>query len=71
VDKSDIKNSFFEELGLVFYQFPRYNKKFFWSDFNAEVGREDSFKPTTGNESSHEISNDNGVRAVNFATSKN
>jgi hypothetical protein len=29
------------------------------------------FKPTVGNESSHEISNDNGVRVVNFARSKN
>jgi endonuclease/exonuclease/phosphatase family metal-dependent hydrolase len=38
-------------------------------DFNAKVGREDIFKPTTGNESSHEIRNDNGV--VNFATYKN
>jgi hypothetical protein len=37
----------------------------------AKVGREDIFKPTIGNESSHEISNDNGVRVVNFATSKN
>ncbi|PNF42964.1 hypothetical protein B7P43_G11334 [Cryptotermes secundus] len=40
-------------------------------DFNAKVGREDIFRPTTGNESLHEISNDNGVRVVNFATSKN
>jgi hypothetical protein len=39
-------------------------------DFNAKVGREDIFKPTFGNESLHEISNDNGVRLVNFATSK-
>jgi hypothetical protein len=39
-------------------------------DFNAKVGREDIFKPTNGNESLHEISNDNGVRVVNFATSK-
>jgi hypothetical protein len=39
--------------------------------FNAKLGREDSFKPTTGNESLHKISNDNGVRVVNFATSKN
>jgi hypothetical protein len=39
--------------------------------FNAKVGREDIFKPTIGNESLHEISNDNGVRVVNFATSKN
>jgi hypothetical protein len=35
-------------------------------DFNDNVGRQDLFKPTTGNESLHEISNDNGVRVVNF-----
>jgi hypothetical protein len=40
-------------------------------DFNADVGREDIFKPTVGNESLHKTSNDNGVRVVNFATSKN
>jgi hypothetical protein len=40
-------------------------------DFNAKVGREDIFKPTIDNESLHEINNDNGVRVVNFATSKN
>jgi hypothetical protein len=39
-------------------------------DFNVNVGREDIFKPPILNESSHEISNDNGVRVVNFATSK-
>ena len=40
-------------------------------DFNAEVRREKIFKPTVGNESLHQYSNDNGVRIVNFATSKN
>ena len=40
-------------------------------DFNAKVGRENIFKPTIGNESLHQDSNDNGVRIVNFATSKN
>jgi hypothetical protein len=40
-------------------------------DLNAKVGKEDIFKPKTGNKSLHEISNHNGVRAVNFATSKN
>jgi hypothetical protein len=40
------------------------------SDFNAKIGREDVFKPTIGNESSHEISNDNRVRGANFATCK-
>jgi hypothetical protein len=40
-------------------------------DFNAKVGREDIFKPIIGSESLHEASNDNRVRAANFATSKN
>ena len=40
-------------------------------DFNKKVGREDIFKPITGQESLHQDSNDNGVRIVNFATSKN
>jgi hypothetical protein len=51
-----------QELGRVFDQFPRYDKKTLLGDLNAKIGREDIFKPTIGNESSHEISNDNGVR---------
>jgi hypothetical protein len=39
-------------------------------DFNGKVASEVSFKPTTGNDSVHEISNDNEVRVVNFATSR-
>jgi hypothetical protein len=48
-----------------------YHIKILLGNFNAKVGREDISKPTIGNESLHEISNDDGVRAVNFATSKN
>ena len=33
--------------------------------------RENIFKPTTGQESLYQDSNDNGVRIVNFATLKN
>jgi hypothetical protein len=51
-------------------KFPKYHKKILLGDFNAKVGKEDIFKPTIENESVHEISNDNGVRLVNFATSK-
>jgi hypothetical protein len=62
-DKSDhVKHNFYEELERVFDQFPRYDMKTLLGDFNAKVGREDIFKPTIGNERSHEISNDNGVK---------
>jgi hypothetical protein len=45
--------------------------KILLGDFSAKRGKDDIFKPTVGNESLHEISNDNGVRLVNFATFKN
>jgi hypothetical protein len=67
----DVKDNFYEELGRVFDQFPRYDMKILLGDFNSKVGRENIFKPTVGNESLHEISKDNGVRVVNFTTSKN
>ena len=44
--------------------------KMLLGDFNAKVGRENIFKPTIGQESLHQDSIDNGVRLVNFATSK-
>jgi hypothetical protein len=40
-------------------------------DFNAKVDREDILKSAIGNASLYEISNDKGVRVVNFAISKN
>jgi hypothetical protein len=66
----DVKDRFHEELGSIFEQIPRYYMQILLSDFNAKVGREDIFKPTIVDESSHNISNDSGVRVVNFATSK-
>ena len=39
-------------------------------DFNAKVGRENSFKLTIGNESLHKDNNENGVRRANFAHQK-
>jgi hypothetical protein len=71
-DKTDdVKDSFYEELECVFDKFWKYHMKILLGDFNAKVGKEDIFKLTIGNESLHEISTDNGVRLVHFATSKN
>jgi hypothetical protein len=67
----DIKDRFYEELEQVFDKFPKHHMKILLGHFNAKVGREDFFKPTIGKESLHATSNDNGVRVVNFATSKN
>jgi len=71
-EKSEgLKDSFYEELEEVFDHFPKYHMKILLGDFNAKVGREDIFKLIIGQESLHQDSNDNGVRIINFATSKN
>jgi hypothetical protein len=71
-DKNDDKkDSFYEEVEQAFDQFSRYNMKIFLGDFIAKVGRENILKLIIGNESLYEVSNDNGVRVVNFATSEN
>jgi len=64
-----MKNSFYKELEHLLSKFLEYHMK--TSDFNANVEREDIFKQTIRNESLHELSNDNGVRGVNFVISKN
>ena len=67
--KSDmLKDSFYAELEQVFDHLPKYHMKILLGDFNAKVGRENIFKTTIG---IHQHSNDNGVRLVNFAMSKN
>jgi predicted RNA-binding protein associated with RNAse of E/G family len=66
----DMKERFYEEPERVLDKYSKYHMKMLLGDFSAKVGREDMFNPTTGNKSLHKISNDNGVRVVNFATSK-
>jgi exonuclease III len=67
-ETDDVKDSFYEEVERVFDKFSKCHMKILLGDFNVKVGREDIFKPTIGNESLHEISKDNGVRLINFAT---
>jgi len=45
--------------------------KILLGDFNTKVVRENIFKPTIGNESLHQDSNDNYVRIVNFTILNN
>jgi len=66
-DKSNYsKDDFYEELEQVCDNFPTYHMKIVLGDFNAQVGRENIFKPTIGNKSLPQDSNDNGVRIVSL-----
>ena len=55
----------------MFDHIPKYHTKILLRNFNEKFGRQDIFKPTIGNESVHEDSNDNSVKTTNFATTKN
>jgi hypothetical protein len=57
----DGKDSLYEELEQVFYNFPKYHMKILLGDFNAKVGQKNIFKLTIKNESLHQDSNDNVV----------
>jgi len=60
-----------EESEQIFDHFPKYHIKILLGDFNAKLGREDIFKPTIGHGILHQESSGNGLKTVNFATSKN
>jgi hypothetical protein len=62
----DEKDGFCMELEHMFNKFPKYHMKILLGDFNVKICKEGIFKLTVWNESLHEISNDNGVKAVNF-----
>jgi hypothetical protein len=69
----DVKDSFYEELECVIDKFPKYSYHMIilLGDFSAKVGREDIFVLKIGTESLLETSNNNGVRVLNFSTSRN
>jgi hypothetical protein len=70
-DKIDVKDSFYVELECIFDKFPKYRTKIVRKFQSQSRQRRHFFKSTIANEILHEISNDNGGRVVNFATSKN
>ena len=66
----DSKASCHAQLEQVFDNFAKYHTKILLRDFNANKGRDDTFKPKIGNDSLHQHSKNIGVRIVNFATPK-
>jgi hypothetical protein len=66
----DSKYIIYKELEQVLDHFPNYRIAILLGDINLKLGRKDIFKPTIGNESLHQDSKDNGIRILNFATSK-
>lgn len=71
-DKDDSEKSrFYIRLELVYDALPKTDIKILLGDFNAKIGREEHYYQTIGNNSLHETSNDNGMRVIDFATTRN
>ncbi|PNF26081.1 hypothetical protein B7P43_G06398 [Cryptotermes secundus] len=71
-DKSDEeKDSFYDELDEIYGKCPKRDCKIIIGDMNAKVGNEDIYRSVIGKHSLHNKSNDNGIRLMNFASSRN
>ena len=66
----DTKEEFYNLLQQNMNQMAESDIKIILGDFNAKVGKESIYKPTSGNESLHNETNNNGRKMIQFAISK-
>ena len=70
-NEDDEKDAFYEQLDQTYNSCPKHDVKIVIGDLNAQVGQEEEFRPVIGKFSAHECTNENGLRLIGFATSKN
>ena len=70
-DKSDeVKDEFYDKLERIYDECPKHDVKVVIGDANAQVGREEFFRPVIGRHSLHSSTNENGLRLINFAAAR-
>ncbi|KAL4083714.1 hypothetical protein QTP88_029030 [Uroleucon formosanum] len=65
-----IKDAFYEDLDTTYERLPGNAIKILLGDLNAKCGKEEHFRPIIGSESVHDTSNENELRVISFAASK-
>jgi endonuclease/exonuclease/phosphatase family metal-dependent hydrolase len=71
-EKDDDENdTFYEDLDQIYEECPKRDAKIIIGDLNAKAGQEEMYRPIIGKYSLHTLSNDNGIRHINFSCSKN
>lgn len=65
--EDEVKESFYNELKSTINSIPSTDIKITLRDFNAQIGKEACYREVVGMYSLHDLTNDNGSRAVNFA----
>ncbi|XP_062717045.1 uncharacterized protein LOC134292171 [Aedes albopictus] len=67
----DVKDAFYAQLEREYHRCPSHDVKIIIGDLNVQVGHEEEFRPTIGKFSAHQQTNENGLRLIDFAASKN
>lgn len=67
----EVKEEFYNEIDRVYDNIHKYDMKILLGDTNAKIGKEKIYKPTIGEESKHEVTNENGHLLIDFAKEKN
>ena len=60
----EVKEEFYNLLEQNINQIANSDIKILLGDINAKVGKEDIYKPTMGNESLHNETNNNGIKII-------
>ena len=68
-ETEEIREEFYNLLEQNITQIARLDSKIILGDFKAKVGKESVYKPTIGNESLHNGTNNNGIKVIQFAIS--
>jgi endonuclease/exonuclease/phosphatase family metal-dependent hydrolase len=69
-EEEEAEKNFYDKLDRVYQKAPTHDIKIIMGDMNAKVGK-DMRAHNAGKHSLHEVSNDNGMRLIDFAVSKN
>jgi exonuclease III len=65
------KDGFYDDLDKTYEKCPGRDVKIIIGDLNAKIGREDIYRPINAKYSGHTKSNDNGIRVINYVSSRN
>ena len=57
-------------LERIYDECPKHDVKVIIGDANAQVGREEFFRPVIGRHGLHSSTNENGLRLINFAAAR-